>query len=307
MKKRTCETNQIALKSSKKQKLQKVTPPRNNEIYPLKQNSFRTFNTPYFQAFCLHATEPLIAISSNIHHLYSVPQSVVRIYTLDGDLITILEVSSLKRIYLSATMMMILNTDGTLTRYKDFSVKDSPLNFSSFTCDMIDNIYTSPQRRGIANDGISSIYIYSPDLEYIKSFKIQLSCIRSIRILEDTMAILSRSKSIPRYYVISRYSLSKAELLQSIYLKDKHLLTQSSDLSISFDPLCNIFISGYRDTQLAVWYVCGRIRYYQPGSRYRDYLATGVEMTKSFQFIWPMNRTIRIYEDSLDIFRLCIP
>ena len=123
MKKRTCETNQIALKSSKKQKLQKVTPPRNNEIYPLKQNSFRTFNTPYFQAFCLHATEPLIAISSNIHHLYSVPQSVVRIYTLDGDLITILEVSSLKRIYLSATMMMILNTDGTLTRYKDFSVK----------------------------------------------------------------------------------------------------------------------------------------------------------------------------------------
>ena len=305
----SCDSDQIEEQTLKKQKLQKVKTPRNKEIYSLKQNSFRMFNTPYFQAFCLHATEPLIAISTMILHLCYAEQSVVGFFTLDGDLITvILESSFIKRMYLSATMMITSSSGGTLTRYNDYNVRGSLPIFFRFGCDMNNNIYTPPIQSWeiVKNgDGISTIDIYSPDFEFVKSFKIQVChCISSICIREDTMAILSQSQSHPHYYVISRYSLSNAELLESVIPKDKITFNESYSPTISFDPFCNIFISCNIVSQLAVWYVGGRIRYYKPpASILHSTRIIGQEMSEGFQLILAISGSIRIYEDKADIFK----
>ena len=303
----SCEYNQIDLNYSIEQKLQKVETPRNKGRNYKFSHSFRTINTPNIRALCLHATEPLIAISSDIYRNHSVNQSFVSIYTLDGDLITTFEGSSVKTsIYLSSTMMITSFSGRTLTRYNDYSVKDSLSEFSCFTCDMNDNIYTLPIQSWeiVDGDGISSVDIYSPDLEYVKPFKLQ-SClyICSIRILEDTMAILSKkSLPFPHYYAISWYSLSKEELLKTVQLKDERLFGHMPDLTISFDPLGNIFINGYRRSQLAVCYVDDGILCHLYDSRVYEGKAIGVEMTESFQLVRAFWESVRICDDEADIF-----
>ena len=300
----TCDYDQTEENSLKKQKFQQVKTPRNKEIYSFKQDSFRTFDTCFIGAFCLHTTEPLVVISTCYpYYLRPPPESFARIYTLDGDLICMFDVSGYKGIYLSATMMITSNMYSYLTRYNDYSVKDSLSYCSCFSCDVNDNIYALPTH--IDDDSISSIDIYSPDLEYVKPFKIQVCrCISSIRILEDTMAILSQSHSDHVDYVISRYSLSNAELLQTVEQKRGTFL-KATYLSISFDPLSNILISSDSNERLAVWYVGDTIRYYKTSARYQHCKVIGAEMTKDFQLIRAMENTIRVYDYSkaADVFK----
>ena len=212
MRKRTaiCDLSLIEDEASKKQKLQKVITPKNGEIYSYNRDNFRTFDTPSISAFCLHSTEPLIAISSHDFQLKQFQLVyVTRIYTLDGDLVTCFEASNSEKIYLSATTMITLNTDTTMTRYNDYSVKDAPLHFSCFDCDMDDVFYgiPYPTLESMNDDGNSNIDIYSPDLEYIRSFEVKgFDNIFAFRIKGDFIAFINYTSS---RYTVTRYSLSK--------------------------------------------------------------------------------------------------
>ena len=108
MKKRTIthDYNPVQ-KGLKKQKLQNINAPKNKEIYSFSQDCSRKFTSPSIRGICLHETEPLIAVSSRYcRYPYSKPQSVIRIYTLDGDLVTLMGASYPAGMYLSATMMV---------------------------------------------------------------------------------------------------------------------------------------------------------------------------------------------------------
>ena len=108
MKKRTIthDYNPVQ-KGLKKQKLQSINAPKNKEIYSLSHDCSRKFTPPSIDAICLHETEPLIAVSSRYcRYPYSKPQSVIRIYTLDGNLVTLMGASYPAGMYLSATMMV---------------------------------------------------------------------------------------------------------------------------------------------------------------------------------------------------------
>lgn len=306
MRKRTssCEYKQIDLKSFKRLKLRKVKTPGNKEIYAFKRNSFRTFDTPPISGFCLHTTESLIAISCE-YEIREKYHYVIRIYTLDGDLITIIGVSTVEDIYLSATMM-ITSFDSYITRYNDYNVKDSLPYFSPFTCDANDNIYTIPFREDrYFNAGISCIRIYSSDLDYVKPFNIQDNLgIYSIRILGDTMAILAKYMRPPYDNLILLYSLSKEELLQTVVLSDKDIPRKVRDVTICFDPLCNVLINCYPHFQPIVLYFGGRIRhYYKPDSISYNHPYTRAEMTKDFQLIQTIGTgAIRVY-DKADVLK----
>lgn len=298
MRKRTTTPDCIQAEEGtlKKQKFQADTTPTNKEIYSFNTNNFRTFDTTYVHAFCLHSTEPLIAISSACYH-FSKLMSVIKIYTLDGDLVTLFEASHPVKIYLSATMMITLNMSKTIIRYNDYGVKMAPLYFSCFDCDMNGNIYGPAFLwwNIIDDPGNSSIDIYSPDLEHVGPFKIlDSNAVRSIRIHWHFIVFLSHPSS---GVLLSRYSLSKAELLQTVRIDERFILHRP--IHLSFDPLGNLLISCRKHDKVAVWYLGGNVRYYKPKGRaaFNRSFAVGLEMTNNFQLIRVMNiGSIRVYE-----------
>ena len=293
MRKRDTTYNQVEEKTLNKQKLQKINASQNEEIYSY-QNGFRTFDTPFISAFCLHSTEPLIAVSSSLFSYQRLHG--VFIYTLDGDLVTCFEASVPERIYLSATMMITLNNSTkTLTKYNDFCVKDVRLYLSCFDCNTNGDIYAVPFPT-MECDVNTNIEIYSPDLKYVKSLEVEgFDNILSFRIQGDYIAFLNYS-SMSRY-TVSRYSLSKDEHVQTVVIDRSYLV--SHIVHLSFDPLSNIIISCYGFDKFAVWYFGGKVRYYKPKGRsvFKGSYAIGQDITSNFELIRAMtNGSIRIYD-----------
>ena len=289
MRKRTSTRKESA---SKKQKVQV------KEIYSHKQYDFREFDTPSIGAFCLHTTEPLIAVAPD-HNSNQRSHRLVLIYTLDGDPVTKLEVSNPEKIFLSSAMMVTSNEQKTLTRYNDNNVINAPLHFSSFDCDVNGNgnIYALPISWIYCKDdeGNSNIDIYSPDLEYVKPFKVAgLHYIISFRIQGDYIVIFNYSS--PRTTVL-RYSLSTAEHIQTVRIDASFLISYT--LHIAFDPLNNVILSCHRYDKYAVWYFGARyIRYYKPQGRsvFSRCYAITLEITKNFELVRAMNiGSMRVY------------
>ena len=59
------------------------------------------------------------------------------------------------------------------------------------------------------------------------------------------MAILAKYMRPPYDNLILLYSLSKEELLQTVVLSDKDIPRKVRDVTICFDPLCNVLINCY--------------------------------------------------------------
>lgn len=280
----------------KKQKVQKGHLQRNKEIYWFNKNTFRTFDTASIQAFCLHSAEPLIVICSSPRPLFT---PVVRIYTLDGNLVTVfsdflnpfnIHAIDVVTIHLSSTMMLTMDY-GRIMRCNDYNIKSVQLSASCIECDSLDHIYLHDYLQS------NKIDIYSPDLEYVRTFTVDdLYIINSIRVQEDNMVILSSEvlgQSLD--FVMLRYSLSKGELLQTFKL-NKHFFLRRR-IYISFDPVGNILISCNQCDIIAVWYLGGRIRYYKTPCKHTGYSVVGLAMSKNFQLIRAMSYgAIKIYE-----------
>ena len=300
MKKRTSTNrNEVEENTLKRQKVQKDHAPKNKEIYWFNKNTFRTFNTPTIKAFCLHSTEPLLAVYSDVNWPLFTP--VVRIYTLDGNLVTAFRVflnylnnpvRGPVTIHLSAYMMLTIDLSECILRYNDYNMKNIQLSPSCLECDMLNNIYVHDCSK------LNKIDIYSPDLEYVRTFNVPGPyAINSIRIQEDTMVILS-SEILNHHHdlVMLKYSLSQEELLQTIRL-NKHFFLRRL-IHLTFDPVGNVLISCNQCQEIAVWYLGGRIRYYKtPGESMIFSFVVGLAMSKNFQLIRAISYgSIRIYE-----------
>ena len=290
-------------KGLKKQKLQSINAPKNKEIYSFSQDCSRKFTSPSIRGICLHETEPLIAVSSHYRRSpYFKPQSGIRIYTLDGDLVTLIGASYPVGMYLSATMMVTRNVKNMaslvddMTRYNDYSVKNLPLIIRFFDCDMNENIYSPPMEMfGYRGD----LSVLSPDLDFIKPFKLQSNnIVCSIRIKGDSMALLFRIDILySSPHQISLYSLSREEPLRTVKLPNRHKLFYPY---MTFDQLQNIIIND--SDQIAVWYLGGRVRYYKTRRVFGFYhhRKLGVQMAQDFKLIQTLDDyLIEIFDATL--------
>ncbi|KAI6646489.1 hypothetical protein LOD99_12610 [Oopsacas minuta] len=282
MPKRTSSDKEVKVKEAiiKKQKIETNSTHKLKEIYRFTKNKYREFDTlSSLRAFCLHSTRSLMAVLTETldrHH------TLVKIYTLDGDLVTIYDIFPsfcLIGLHLSDNIMLTTGINDELTRWNGYNAKSKKINI--FYCDKDDKIYTFFDPRPLIALENTQIDIYSLDLDKVGAFTIQQMCRPlAIRIQDDNMVVLCSGL---RRNIILRYSLSTKELLQTVKLNCSHFKSPLMGFTC-LDPLSNLLIGSYTCDKLAVWYLNGRLRYYGNPGGYSSRLV-GLALSNEFHII----------------------